>query len=194
MIDFLFCVCCVLFFVLFIIFMDFAYVMFKSFFGLEKKRLFFYFRFLYMAVVSLMLLTSWNPASISFCSSSILWLTLLVQSSVACSHKADSMFMYIIVLVIDLCPNRFFTCIMSLVLWYSIVAFQCRKVWKCIFNSFLSPVFSTVLFRSSTNVLFKLWLLVVKILSLVFGRVFIFPISSGDIGISLELLPFSAFI
>ena len=141
-----------------------------------------------------MLLTNWNPAFISWVSSSMLWDTLLVQSSVDCSHKADSMLMYIIVLVIALCPSRFLTCITSLVLWYSIVAFQCRKVWKCIFSSLLSPVLATILFLSSTNVLFNPCSLVVKISFLLFGSAFIFPISSGDIGISLELLPFSALI
>jgi hypothetical protein len=38
------------------------------------------------------------------------------------------MFMYIIVLLMFLCPSIFLTWIMSLVLWYSIVAFQCRNV------------------------------------------------------------------
>jgi hypothetical protein len=37
---------------------------------------------------------------------------------------ADSRLMYISVRRVDLCPKIFFTCMMSLVLWYSIIPFQ----------------------------------------------------------------------
>ena len=45
-------------------------------------------------------------------------------------YSAFSRFMYIMVDVIDLCPRTAFTCIMSFVLWYSIVPFQWRSVWN----------------------------------------------------------------
>jgi len=72
----------------------------------------------------------WKPVSIS-CVASFASLAILhVKSSFSARNRACSMFMYIIVLLMFLCPKTCFTCIMSLVLWYSIVPFQCRKVWK----------------------------------------------------------------
>lgn len=76
-----------------------------------------------------------KPASISSVSSFSLWATLHVKLSVVCSHRACSRFMYICVQDTSLCPSMVLTCIMSFVLWYSVVAFQCRKVWNVIFVS-----------------------------------------------------------
>ena len=74
-----------------------------------------------------------NPLSTS-CLASFTFLAVLQFHSSVCSRNiACSMFMYIMVLLMFLCPKTCFTCIMSLVLWYSIVPFQCRKVWKDIF-------------------------------------------------------------
>jgi len=82
-----------------------------------KKEGLFYLRFLYMAVVSFMALTSWNPALIALVSSFMLLVTIVVHSSVSCRNNAFSMFMYIIVLLMLLCPRIVLTCIMSLVSW-----------------------------------------------------------------------------
>jgi hypothetical protein len=100
---------------------------FEHYYILEKEC---YFRFLYMAVVSFMLLTNVKFASINCPSSSKLWLTLCVHSSVSAKYNACSMFMYIMVLSIFLCPKTYFTCMMSLVLWYSIVPLKCLSVWN----------------------------------------------------------------
>ena len=86
-----------------------------------------------MAVVSFIALTNWNPASMALVSSFMLWVTIVVHSSVSCRNRACSMLMYIIVLLMSLCPKMAFTWMMSLVLWYSIVPFQCRSVWNDIF-------------------------------------------------------------
>jgi hypothetical protein len=58
-----------------------------------------------------------------------------------------------------LCPKRAATCSGSLVLWYSIVAFQWRNVWKCIsvrfpLTSSVSSVASAACFsiRVSTSI------------------------------------------
>ena len=40
------------------------------------------------------------------------------------------MLMYVIVDLMSLCPSTVFTWMMSLVLWYSIVPFQCLSVWN----------------------------------------------------------------
>jgi len=81
-----------------------------------------------MAVVSFIALTNWNPALIALVSSFMSWVTLVVHSSVSCRNRACSMLMYVIVQFIVLCPKIVFTWMMSLVLWYSIVASQCRSV------------------------------------------------------------------
>jgi len=62
-----------------------------------------------------------NPVSISCVASVMLCATFTVYWSSWFVNMADSRFMYIMVLSIFLCPNMVLTCMMSLVLWYSIV-------------------------------------------------------------------------
>jgi hypothetical protein len=69
-----------------------------------------------------------NPVSISFMACSGVSATLHVHSSFSVRNMACSMFMYVIVLVMSLCPSICLTWMMSLVLWYSIVPFQCLNV------------------------------------------------------------------
>jgi hypothetical protein len=82
---------------------------------------------------SSLLFTNVKFASISCCSSVSLCAILHVQSSVSAKNVACSMLMYNSVALISLCPKTYFTCMMSLVLWYSVVPFQCLNVWKDIF-------------------------------------------------------------
>ena len=89
-----------------------------------------------------------NPTSSSLVDSCMFFETFIVHSSVDDSHKACSMCMYIIVLFMSRCPRTVLTCIMSLVLWYSIVAFQCLKVWKDILCSLGFTNFLMALLRS----------------------------------------------
>ena len=56
--------------------------------------------------------------------------TLQVHSSDWFVNSDCSMLMYVIVDSMLLCPSMVFTWIMSLVLWYSIVPFQCLSVWN----------------------------------------------------------------
>ncbi len=93
-----------------------------------------YFLFLYMAVCSFIVLTSVKPASISCISSSVVWLTLTFHSSVLLRNVACSRLIYTSVVSLCLCPKMYCTCLMSLVLWYSVVPFQCLRVWNPIFN------------------------------------------------------------
>ena len=62
------------------------------------------------------------------------------------------MCMYTIVESMLLCPSISLTCTMSLVLWYSVVAFQCRKVCRCIALSRGLFSFIAVLFLSDVKV------------------------------------------
>ena len=78
---------------------------------------------------------------------------------------------------------------MSLVLWYSIVPFQCLSVWKCIsfslgLLSFIASALRCVQ-RYSLSICFFVW----KIVSLFFGRLFIMPISLLLTGRIRGLLP-----
>ena len=104
----------------------------------------------------------------------------------------DSMFMYSIVDSMVLCPSMVFTCIMSLVLWYSVVAFQCLNVWKCICLSLGLFSFTAVLLRSASYVVLSPCLSVWKTLPFMWGRLFSIAMSFGLIGNILLLLPFSA--
>jgi len=133
-----------------------------------------------------------NPTSISAFASSVLVAVLHVHSSDVDRYIADSMFMYIIVLSICLCPKIVFTWIMSLVLWYSVVPFQCRNVWKDILFSLGLLSFLIVLLRSASKVLLSPCFLVWKTFSLVFVRFFSIAISFVLIGSIRLLLPFSA--
>ena len=90
----------------------------------------FYLRFRKSISLSGVVVTYSNPASISFVASLVSVVALHVHSSEFARNSADSMFMYTIVDSMFLCPKMVFTWIMSLVLWYSVVPFQCRKVWK----------------------------------------------------------------
>ena len=105
---------------------------------------FVYFRFLNI-FIPLYSVACVKPASISGMASSIVLAVLHVHSSVSLRNVACSMFMYISVHLISLCPKTYLTCMMSLVLWYSIVPFQCLSVWKLIFRILGFCSFSTVL-------------------------------------------------
>jgi len=73
---------------------------------------------------------------------------LLVHSSFPLRYIDASMCMYVIVFLMLLCPSSRMTWIMSLVLWYSIVPFQWRKVWNVIFLSLGLFSLAAILFRS----------------------------------------------
>ena len=120
--------------------------------------------------------------------------TLVSHSSVFAKNVACSKFMYIIVLVIDLCPKMYLTCMMSLVLWYSVVPFQCLKVWNDIFLSSWFPVNSTMRFLWIVNWVLIPSLSLLKMFSLVLLNVFSIAISLSDIGTIRGLLPFSGVI
>lgn len=81
---------------------------------------------------------------------------------------------------------------MSLVLWYSIVPFQCRKVWKDICLSFGLLSLIAILLRNTSYVVLSPCFLDWKTLSFIFGMLFSIAISLRLIGSILELLPFSA--
>lgn len=91
-----------------------------------------------------------------------------------------------------LCPSTVFTCMMSFVLWYSVVPFQCRKVWKwiCLSLGLLSLV--AVFLRSSSKLVLSpcvwLWNTVLS----VFGRLLSMAVNLVLIGRIRALLPFSA--
>ena len=106
-----------------------------------------------------------NPASISFMVSTGSLVALHVHSSEVVRNSADSMFMYVIVLSMSLCPSTVLTWIMSLVLWYSIVPFQCLNVWNVIFVSRGLLIFSAVLARIFSKVIRSPCFDVVKTLS-----------------------------
>lgn len=74
-----------------------------------------------------------NPASIRLTASSGVLAILHVHSSVSAKNVACSMLMYIIVDSMLLCPKTYFTCMMSFVLWYSIVPLKCLNVWNVMF-------------------------------------------------------------
>ena len=101
------------------------------------------------------------------------------------------MLMYIMVLLMFLCPSMFFTWMMSLVLWYSIVAFQCRKVWKDIFCILGFCSFWAVAFRCVSNDVLSPFMSVVRILfSLLCGSLFTMLRSLSDMRSSRGLLSF----
>jgi len=83
-------------------------------------------------------------SSVSSCS---LCATLHMKLSVSCSHRAQAVFSYMTVDVICLCPSIFWTWRRSLVSWYSIVPFQCLRVWNPIFWSLALLSFSASCLR-----------------------------------------------
>jgi len=148
-------------------------------------------RFLNSFIPSISVMYS-KPASISCVASFMSLAVLHVHSSDCSKNSADSMFIYVIVLSMFLCPKIVFTWIMSLVLWYSVVPFQCLNVWKWMFFSLGLSSLIAVLLRSDSKVVLSPCLLVWNILSLVFGRLFSIAISLVVMGMFLLLLPFSA--
>ena len=92
----------------------------------------------------------------------------------------------------SLCPNMVLTWMMSLVLWYSIVAFQCLRVWKWISLSRGLLILLAIRFFSAVKVFRCPFLLDWKTLSFVCGSAFSIVISCVLIGSILSLLPFSA--
>ncbi len=91
----------------------------------------------------------------------------------------------------SLCPKTDATCMMSLVLWYSVVPFQCLKEWKVIFFSRGFASFIAVRFRMCSKTFLRLSFCSRK--SSLFGRGScpIIVRSFSEIGHSLALLPFS---
>lgn len=106
--------CCVCFCCLFV------FLVFTLVFWVKKKVGFVYFRFLKI-FIPLYSVASVKPCSISGSASSIVLATLHIKSSDSVRNRACSRLMYIIVFLMFLCPSTYFTWIMSLVLWYSIV-------------------------------------------------------------------------
>jgi len=133
-----------------------------------------------------------NPASISFMASSVVFTALLVHSHSSLRNIACSRLMYIIVLWMFLCPSTVLTWIMSFVLWYSIVPFQCLNVWKCMFRSLGLLSFLAVFLRRTSKFVLSPWSWLWNILSFVFCRLLSMAISLLLMGSSRELLPFSA--
>jgi len=86
-----------------------------------------YLRFLNSLKLSMSVMYS-NPASIKSVASLMLLAILHVHSSDWLVKVDCSMLMYVIVDSMLLCPSIVFTWMMSLVLWYSIVPFQCLNV------------------------------------------------------------------
>lgn len=152
-----------------------------------------YLRFLYMCIPSIVSARV-KPVSISFMASSGVFAVLLVHSSESVRYSADSRLMYSIVLSMFLCPSTVLTWTMSLVLWYSIVPFQCRKVWKCMFLSLGLLSLSAWCWRRYSRVLRRLCLSVWKTLLFIFGVLLSMAISLLLIGRFLLLHPFSAVI
>ena len=150
-----------------------------------------YFLFLYIAVVSLVALTNVKLASISCSSSFSLWLTLVIHCSVSAVNVACSRLMYSIVVVISLCPSMYLTCIMSLVMWYSIVPLKCLSVWNPIFNSLGFFSLLAVLCLWLSNTLLIWFCLFGNMCSLVCGYSFSIAVSLSVSGRILGLLPFS---
>lgn len=148
-------------------------------------------RFLNSLKLSMSVMYS-NPASIRSVASLMLLAILHVHSSDWFVNVDCSMLMYVIVDSMLLCPSMVFTWIMSLVLWYSVVAFQCLNVWKCICLSLGLFSLVAVLLRSPSKVTLKLCLLGWNTLSLILGMLFSIAISLLLIGSILLLLPFSA--
>ena len=108
-----------------------------------------YFRFLNVLSPSISVMYS-NPVSIRFIASLVVLAVLHVYSSDSVRNIDASMLIYFIVLLISLCPKIFFTLIMSLVLWYSIVAFQCLNVCSLIWFILGLESLSAVLFLSAS--------------------------------------------
>jgi len=76
-----------------------------------------------------MSVTYWNPFSIRFVASLMLFAVLQWYWSFG---KVSRSCVYLSVVLRSLCPKSFFTCSRSLVLWYSVVANQCRKSYNLI--------------------------------------------------------------
>jgi len=131
-----------------------------------------------------------NPASMSWHACVVFWATLLVHWSV-CSRNSDcSMLMYVMVDVIDLCPSIVFTWMMSLVLWYSIVAFQCLNVWKVILCILGFCSFWAAVFRCVSYAVLSPFVACANKFCLVRGSLFIMLMSLSDMRSSRGLLFF----
>ena len=130
-----------------------------------------------------------NPASISAVASVTLLAVLHVHWSFSVRKSAFSMLMYIMVLLMFLCPRRVFTWMMSLVLWYSIVAFQCRNVWNVILSILWFWSFFAVVCRCAEKFVLSWSMCVPKIVSLFCGIWFIMSMSLVLMGSIRGLLP-----
>jgi len=116
---------------------------------------------------------------------------LHVHSSVSAKNVACSMFMYIMVLSIFLCPKMYFTRSMSLVLWYSIVPLKCLNVWNDICFSLGLLSFVDVSVLCFPNVVLRLSMSWLNMCSVFLLNLFSMSISLLLIGRILGLLPFS---
>jgi hypothetical protein len=101
------------------------------------------------------------------------------------------MLMYVIVHCMALCPRVYFTCMMSLVLWYSIVPFQCRNVWKCIWRILGFCCVSATRFLRFRYLVSMLLRLLANKSSLLRGSLLSMFRSLSLIGRVLGLLPFA---
>ena len=90
------------------IFLVSPFLLFLCCIGYKKRGIYVYLRFLYSAVVSLMLLMSVYPFSMALCSSSMFFVTRLTYCplSYVCVRAC---FMYLSVIVDVLCPSRSLT-------------------------------------------------------------------------------------
>ena len=160
-------------------------------FDIKERGVFVYLRFRYSLIPSWSVTYS-NPASNSCVDSVMLWLTLTVHWSFCSRNSVCSRLMYIIVFSMLLCPSMCCMCMMSLVLWYSIVAFQCLNVWKCIL--FRRGLFSFLAVRllNSQSVFVSACLLYWNTLLFIFGMLLSMAISLVLIGRFRLFDPFSA--
>ena len=104
-------------------------------------------------------------------------------------NRACSRLMYIIVFLMFLCPSRFCTCMMSLVWWYSIVAFQCRRVWNVMFSIRGFCSFCEASFLCCVKTFLRLSMSGWNMVCLSFGIWFIMSMSLLDILSMRGLLP-----
>jgi hypothetical protein len=91
---------------------------------------------------------------------------------------------------IVLCPSIRLTWMMSFVLWYSIVAFQCLKVWSVIFIKFGLDSFIAIRFLVLRYISLSVCLVIVNIFCWFLGDLFRSAISLSLIGSILGLLRF----
>jgi len=93
-----------------------------------------------------------------------------------------------------LCPKSFITVNTLFVLCSSIIALQCRSVWKCIRRSLGLPKFLAIRFLARWKFRLAVSLLYGNMVVLVCGSVEIIKANLLDIFIDLAVLPFSGLL